>query len=557
MADQTLEVEVKLSVTGEAEARSAQASLSEIVEDTASASSNLGAVNRELGESHKKAGEAARDHTDALKGMRTAFGLLNNIVPDFGNILQEAFEGPMGVVIALSMAVAKITESLKKYNEELDKIPENEMVEHQKNIDALKDSWNQAKIALGDYHSSMSTAGKDKDQTAIDIANNKALTDAELENQKKLIEGYGRMEIARLKSSGASPAQIAAAEESTQQQLDEVTRKKDHADNLGALEAEQKEREKNKEPLNRAAVEALRRKKEADDAFTKNQNDLKKDADAINPTTNEGKALLKKQQDAESDVENAKNLPDTSFSSEGVPIDMRATNAIQLKEAQDRLTVANSETDRAKKAYANDAGQTESLEEKKKTADVESDRASKKSEDNQARLVELPPEIEVQRKLEATKNAATPELEAIKRKENFFKNGVDVDATVAAGVEGVQHLEEFRKNGLTIPSVNKAAETVKEKQNSGQPLTFQDQQALSNQEIVRTSLKQVGALKELEDAMGHNGNATILSIAQMIELHKSNFQIQNAQAQEIAILKTQMKALQSQTVNAANRGMHQ
>lgn len=198
---------------------------------------------KDLGKETKKGGEMAEHANVHHREMRELFTHMNKLVPGLGEAMHAAFAGPIGPLILLGIAIGGVQEVFKKYNEELDKVSADQIKEHTAEIGRVKSAWDGAQQAIGKYYAALATAGEEKDPIEKALANIKAVESAQIESSKKIIEALGKQEVAFLRAQGASPDQIAAAEQRNAERTEREDARKEYGEGVGGLQAEQAARQ--------------------------------------------------------------------------------------------------------------------------------------------------------------------------------------------------------------------------------------------------------------------------------------------------------------------------
>jgi len=396
MADNQLDILVKLGVIGKEDVKAVNDLMAETKQTTDKVSESTETANKHHGET------------------RLVFTELNKIVPGLGHAMHAAFAGPLGPIILLGIAIKETQDKLKEYNAELDKVTESEVAEHQANIDRVKTAWTNAAVELGKYYAALETAGGEKDPIKKQLENIRAVTDAQLDSSKKIVEALGKQELAYARAHGGSPEQIAAIEERIRRETEGIDARKEYGDGLGELKQEQQTRAAQDAPLKAAAEKALAESARAKDNFEDNEAERANLESQLNPTTEAGQARLKKEQEAEAKLERAKNLPAGTMSGGTAPaVDNSIQNARMVKAAEEEIERNRKEREAIEKRLAQTAAEVTPLETAAESAQKKATAATGKSETNRARLNELPEEIDQAGKVESAKQHGREVVDAI------------------------------------------------------------------------------------------------------------------------------------------------
>jgi hypothetical protein len=327
---------------------------------------------------------------------RRVLDVIGNVAaPGAGRALGELAYGPVGAALALAGAFEYLRSKIDEVAKQEEDLNEQELSEHQKNIEALQTAWDNTQKALGDYYAALATAGDEKDPTKKQLDNIKAVTDAQIESSKKIIEALGKQEVAYLRAHGGSPDQIADAEARTQSQVRGLDADKANADGPALLQLEQQKRLAQDAQLQRDAIAAEQQAAAAKAANDKNARELAGVNDQLDPSTKPGKALKEKQEAAATALKNAQEMPDqvADVSPAGGVIlrDNTAAKAAAIAKAQEDIAVAAAArlVERQKQLQDNEFA----LQEKEKETAKRASDANATSTTNRARLKELPGDI--------------------------------------------------------------------------------------------------------------------------------------------------------------------
>ena len=343
----------------------------------------------------------------------------NVVAPGAGRALGELAFGPVGAALALATAFEFLRKKIEDVEKQEEELNQEQLTEHQKNVDALKQAWLDTQKALGDYYAEMATAGTEKDPTKKQLENIKAITDAQLESSKKIIESLGKQEVAWLRANGGTPEQIAAAEERTRLAEAKIDSKKEFADGVGGLRLEQQQRSNQDSELQRRAIEAVQEAGKAKEENKKNIEALAFTNESLDPTKPAGKALAKKQQDAADAMAAAQGLRGgketvaTDDQGGSVVIDYDAIKAKAVAAAQVAVDEANAEVARLTSRQQQLESKVFQLEENERITAANATNATGQSVTNRGRLRELPGEIEQAGRVQAVKDTGESAVEVV------------------------------------------------------------------------------------------------------------------------------------------------
>jgi hypothetical protein len=198
---------------------------------------------KKFGKETEESGEKAKHANEHHREMHHLFGELNRVVPGLGEAMHAAFAGPLGPLILLGMAIGEVSKAFKDYNSELDKIPAAEIAAHAEAIKSVRAAWDSAQDGIGKYYGALRTAGDDKDPIAKALANIQKVEDAQIESSKKITAALGTQEVAFLRAHGASPEQVAAAEQRNAVREGRLDSEKEYGAGVGGLQREQQARQ--------------------------------------------------------------------------------------------------------------------------------------------------------------------------------------------------------------------------------------------------------------------------------------------------------------------------
>ena len=423
-----------------------------------------------LGVVGKEDVKAAADLFDENK--KAVFGL-SEAATGLGEALTKSFSGALGPGNLALTVYDKAHEKLDQINADLDKQGEAAAKPLGAGVAGVRQSWQEAAESLGKYNSTPATAGKDNDPIGTEIKRAKEVAEAKIEAEK-VTEAKGKQEEETLRQKNASSDEIAAAHARTQAKLDALDEQKQEATGSGSLKSEQAERDAQNEKLHKNAIDAT---EAARQAKAKHLNDVavsEKANRALDPTSDEAKALQKRVTDATAELAHANLQPDNVYSLGsfgGVPIDQHESKERSIVDAKTDLDAANSAVEEAKKLAEREqtnaaASNTLAYE----TSQTQAKDAQAASEHNQERLTQLPGEIGQAQKLEQIQKdaaaqitaaqAATPSIPNTPSQNPDNKTG-GVQGEPSGGNENsVTRLEELNNNHLLNDRLNTLLATI-------------------------------------------------------------------------------------------------
>jgi len=396
-SDNTLNLAIKLGVIGKEDAAAVRDSLNEAKD----AAQKLGTATSEeagaMGKSAEGAHESGLKHGELEKVVHR---LGDAAVPGLGRAISELGSGPLGVALVLIDVFEKLKAKIEDDEAAMDKLADLASKPINAGTEGLRKAFDEAATALGKFRTAL-TGGADDDVIHTQIERSKQLIAVELEGQKQITEALGKTEVARLRASGATPDQIAAAQSRTQAAVDAIDQKIHSADGSSGLIAEQTTRKAAQKDLENKAVAAIEAERAARVKFENDQATLKNARDALDPRTNTGKALADRKQKAVEALTEANEQPDiVSGMGMGPDINNRAAKAAAIKDAQDEMDKVNAAEAQwkstKKNLEANEADRVQAVT----TAEENSSKAQRAATTNNKRLEQLPGEIDQTTKVE-------------------------------------------------------------------------------------------------------------------------------------------------------------
>ena len=204
-------------------------------EELARVEKNLGALETagkklspaldDLGASTAKVGLEKRE---LLHAMNLVTG---NAFPDFNRATYAAAAGvgAMGVGILAATGIFAVAKKyIDDYSKSLDDMAGRDAQPLGGSVNDLKDAWEKARAAIGDYLAAFDKAGSDLDAVDAQIKAIQAVTAAQIEAQKQFIQGEAAKQEAVIrtrdlmagKTKEQIDADVAALKEGLQKQLD-------------------------------------------------------------------------------------------------------------------------------------------------------------------------------------------------------------------------------------------------------------------------------------------------------------------------------------------------
>lgn len=364
----------------------------------------------------KKSGEAAAESAISHRELRRVLDEVGNVAaPGAGAALGELAMGPLGAALALVGAFELLKDKIAEANDEMDKFAALAAQPQTGGIKAVQDAWRDATAAQAEYDAAMRTAGQDNDPVATRIKDIKAITAAQIEASKQVVEAYGREQVAYLRAHGGTAEQITAAENATKAQLNALDSQNRRDEGSDALKLEQSKRQAQADDLAAAERAANAAKQAADKKAEDNADELKKAQDKLNPDTPDGKKFADRKTEAEAALNKANALPDYIPDPYGMnpAIDNRAAKQVNIDKAQDEQEKLRIEEEGTRKRLAQLKADAEKTQADKDAADDAAKRAAEASQHNKDRLGQLPDEIRTDTTVEGIKDQGSAAVAAL------------------------------------------------------------------------------------------------------------------------------------------------
>ena len=380
------------------------------------------------------------------------------------NLLKYVFSAAGAGVIGAGAAFYLLYQHLQSVNAELDKtlseMDRLNLQQHARAIQSVADAWGNAQSALGKYYAEMDTAGKDRDPIATQLKNIKQLRDAQLDATKQEIEALGRREVARLRAEGASPEQIAAAEERTRRRTADIDAQKQHEDGVGDLEREQTKRLADRDKLQRDYLAAQKTANDAKAAKASHDARLQEFSDLLNPTTKSGAERAAKQKE----IDDKKSQADALSDQVPVPgvIGVYQENAQKKKllaEAADAQTQLDNQRALAEQGIRDLKSSQFGVDRAADASAIRAERAKRASTDNQDRLTDIPGELDQARKVEAVKSTENLVDSAAQTGTQSSTVAQDIASHHASLNDGITQLNAAQAKGRELAAAAKNAAT--------------------------------------------------------------------------------------------------
>lgn len=381
MSDDQKELQIKIT-TG-ADLTGAQ--------QTAAAVDRAAEGTKGLAEKTELSGKAAKESGEEFEKNREVFSEIDRIAPGLGESLKSAFEGPMGALVILALAINVVRDALSEYSKELDEVQKAELGEHEDTIKRLASAWDKAAEQSASYYARLTAAQNDQDPIATQLARLKQLTEAQMDASKKHIQALGEEEVARMRAMGATPEQIAQAQRQTQEQIAGIDQQRSQAAGSGLLEEEQRQRGAAAGGLIQKTVDAQRLKDEADKKFAGDQAQLERLRKLSDAGAPESAAPRERVEKAQREVDRARG--EKEFNSNPMDLGNNPGADQRLRDAQAELDAAKRALDLFRQGRASLENSEQERAKKKDEADAAAAAAEAQSIQNQKRLGQLPGEI--------------------------------------------------------------------------------------------------------------------------------------------------------------------
>jgi hypothetical protein len=265
--DKTLELLIKLGVIGKDDVVAANQLLAESRKGT-----------EQMATAEKEATAATEHGLESKRELRRIlFDVGNVVAPGAGRALMELAVGPIGAVLALTMAFEALRKKIEDTEKQADDLDAKEFTAHQNAIAAVRQAWIDAGTELQKYDIAVAEAGQSKDPAADRLKRIQEVSAAETAAHLKRMEELDKEAIAYLRAHGASPKVIAQTEEAQRRQMDAA---KDAAAqrSIDQIKADIAERQQT-QPFYDASAAAAKDRSAAADARLKRANQDKQAGD--------------------------------------------------------------------------------------------------------------------------------------------------------------------------------------------------------------------------------------------------------------------------------------
>lgn len=473
MADESTSTQFQIHIVSDAD-NAGFTSAAGAATTMGAASSQAGDKSEDAGKQIKKAGEEAKESGLSHRELGKVFrDIGTQLAPQMGGALMELAYGPVGAGLFLVGVFEAFRETLEGVNSQLEQTAELAAQPLDGGIKAVKDAWDEAAKSAGEYYAKMQSAGEDSDPIGTQIARLKDLAAAQIEASKKIVEARGKEEIAAIRVQQAQNPRgtpelteklVADAEARTQAQMDALDQSKADATGVAALKAEQQMRAAANPELQNEANAANERAAQAKRQYDDFQASLALARKAVGVTDEDKKSsdyitLQKRFNDANDALDAAKALPTeiqpTAFTGGG-PIDNTAARAEKIREAQSELEIVQAEIAGNAKLLAQLEAKEEEVTRQKAEADQAAEAARDKSIKNQARIRQLPGEIDQATKIEDINQGAAGTAELLGKTQRAIVNNANAGLTGNA-VDAQRELANSQAVGRQVAEAAKEA----------------------------------------------------------------------------------------------------
>ena len=512
--------------------------------ELADSTKKLASETADLSDETKKASSAAEEHNTHLQGGRMIFGALDRIVPHLGHALHAAFSGPLGPVILLGMAIAEVYKKIGEVNKALEDLNAAEFADHKAAIDEVWKAWDTCRQEVLKYQTAVKEAGQDKDPAASHLKRIKEISAAQTEAASKEIEELGKVQVAWLKAHGASPEQIAAAQENTAAS----------AENLRATSAQQNladirkdiagrtERQSDFDATQAAEANRVARADNKIGALTKEKGKVSSDEDAkkLDDLITQKSAALERLNEA-LENEDEGTLP---FS-----MDTDTKNRVQSE-----LDTALKKKALIEKRLAQLEEEIAAAEQEKIAAQAALSRVSAAGIANRGAIRGETEAVQTGTVVEGIKESSAKNLQAIKAFGDAVEliKGKDLNAIIAGGATAQDDLKNLREQGFSDKKIK--ADYLLAERHRATPGEFSQQDAEAESRYQRFEQDKAGItdLNLLLTTLGANSAAMVKIISDHQKGSISlTTEIQRLQATNDS-LQNQINALGSQNFHARN-----
>lgn len=350
-------------------------------------------------------------------GTRILFSELNRIAPGAGLAMHSAFLGPIGPAILLTGVIAGVFGLLEKYSEELDKAGEAAGKPLSDGVRQLREAWEETIQKVSDYYAALEMVSEHKDAIGKRIEDEKKLTEARLDGIEKEIEALGRQRVAYLKSHGATPEAIAAAEKDSKSAAETIAIAKGQ-ETVSSLQSELTARTA---PGRQANInDEAKRTAAAAAAAAAEVKSLKEERDKLTPTSDKKTDNQQRLERAEAYYQAADDMLHGRASFSQVGMVAEYTSAHLLSGPSEAGRSLNTETVTARAAVEMDKkrvkqieAQLEEKEQAAKVAEEKAKNAATEGEHNAQRVSDLPDIIKQAQSVQNVKSGSIGTTSAI------------------------------------------------------------------------------------------------------------------------------------------------
>jgi hypothetical protein len=411
MADENnTTAKINLKVTGTQELEATKATVS----GTTAAVGDLSKATGELAAATETAVATGKELTLTHRDTKELVEVITKIFPKLGEGIGNLFKGPIGQIALAAQFYEWQKGEIDKANAESDKRGALNAQPEGAGLSGAQQAWDNAAESAAKYFAAVSAAQKDNDPVGTEIKRARDVTEARIEEEKRQVAAQGKSEEDKLRQNNATQEQVAAAHAQTRTKLDALDDTERVGTGSGLLQQEQLERAAQSVKLRNAAAVASDDFRKAEVKHTEFKTALDKARSALDPKSDEGKALQKRIDDAAAKVEEAETEPDVMYGyATSPPIDNTAAKKSDIAAAEAELEKANAElTARKLQVGTAEATQVQNDFEYELAKKLQ-ENALQASKHNEDRLARLPGEIIHAQEVENIHREGTAQTEAI------------------------------------------------------------------------------------------------------------------------------------------------
>jgi len=206
-SDNIAQPNANLNVVGKEELEETKVALTETTKTVADLSKATG----ELAQNTEAVAAATKKLKLSPRTLKDTVEAIKKLSPAVGELSESLLKGPKaGAANIAALYYDYESKQIAKQNEELDKQGALNSQPEGAGTVGVQQAWDNAAEAMGKYYAALISAQKDNDPIGTDIKRTKELSEAKIEEEKKLVAVQGQKEEEKLRQSNATQEQVAA-----------------------------------------------------------------------------------------------------------------------------------------------------------------------------------------------------------------------------------------------------------------------------------------------------------------------------------------------------------